>query len=141
LNWTRRDSARDEPVGENEPHVPALALTAATSAGSDVVHSVDRLSKTFAGQRALDNVDLTVRTGEIHAIVGQNGSGKSTLVKVLAGYHKPNDGADIQIAGSHLATGSLDPSRDGGLRFVHQDLGLIDTMAVSENFRLSRTDR
>src|SRR5438105_9200176 len=55
--------------------------------------SLRGLSKTFGAQRALENVDLTIRRGGIHALVGQNGSGKSTLVKILAGYHDPDAGA------------------------------------------------
>jgi ribose transport system ATP-binding protein len=51
--------------------------------------AVERLSKTFPGQRALDSASLTVAPGEVHALLGQNGSGKSTLIKILAGYHQP----------------------------------------------------
>ena len=54
---------------------------------------IEHLSKTFPGQVALNDVDLDVAAGEVHALVGQNGSGKSTLIKVLAGYHQPDPGA------------------------------------------------
>ena len=102
------------------------------------VLQVVRLSKTFPGQRALDHVDLTVRRGEIHALLGQNGSGKSTLIKVLAGYHAPDPGGTIQVDGVELQTGVPGAGHDLGLRFVHQDLGLVPTLSVIDNLALSR---
>ena len=59
---------------------------------------IRNLSKTFPGQRALNEVDLEITAGEIHALVGANGSGKSTIVKILAGYHEPDDGAVAEVA-------------------------------------------
>ena len=88
-------------------------------------------------QRALDAVDVTVEAGEIHALVGHNGSGKSTLVKMLAGYHQPEPGAHADVAGGALALGSADAARAAGLRFVHQNLGLIGPMTVADNFRIA----
>src|SRR5436190_2203682 len=96
------------------------------------------LSKTFGAQRALENVDLTIRRGGIHALVGQNGSGKSTLVKILAGYHDPDAGAQAEVAGRTLALGSAAAAKAAGLRFVHQDLGLVEPMTVADNFRMDR---
>ena len=66
------------------------------------------MSKTFGGQRALDSVSLTIEPGEIHALVGQNGSGKSTLIKVLAGYHAPDAGGSVVVAGDPLTLGPQD---------------------------------
>ena len=103
-----------------------------------VVLRITGLTKTFPGQRALDNVDLEIAPGEIHALVGQNGSGKSTVVKVLAGYHEPDDGAVAEVAGVPFELGSSTAALDAGLRFVHQDLGLVETMSVSDNFRMTR---
>jgi ribose transport system ATP-binding protein len=95
---------------------------------------INDLSKTFAGQIALDHVDLTVAVGEIHGLVGQNGSGKSTLIKVLAGYHQPDPGgAGAAVRGRPLALGSAAAAHDSGIRFVHQDLGLILDLSVVEN--------
>ena len=99
---------------------------------------IANLSKTFPGQRALDDVDLEVAPGEIHALVGQNGSGKSTIVKILAGYHEPDDGATAEVAGVPFTLGSGSAALDAGLRFVHQDLGLVEAMTVSDNFRMTR---
>ena len=101
--------------------------------------TISGLSKTFPGTKALDSVDLTVRAGEIHALIGQNGSGKSTVVKILAGYHEPDDGGVAAVNGVPFQLGSAPAALAAGLRFVHQDLGLIETMTVAENFRLGVT--
>ena len=98
--------------------------------------TVRGLSKTFTGTKALDRVDFDVRAGEVHALVGQNGSGKSTLIKVLAGFHDPDPGADIELDGRPLALHSAAASRTAGLRFVHQDLGLVGTLDTTENLAL-----
>jgi ribose transport system ATP-binding protein len=109
-----------------------------TGAGTRSVLEVRCLSKTFPGQRALDEVDLSVEGGEIHALLGQNGSGKSTLIKVLAGYHAPDPGASIHVDGERLRTGVPGAGHELGLRFVHQDLGLVPTLNVIDNLALSR---
>jgi ribose transport system ATP-binding protein len=105
------------------------------------VLEIRNLSKTFPGQRALDGVDLDVRPGEIHALLGQNGSGKSTVIKVLAGYHAPDPGATIVVDGEHLRTGVAGAGHSLGLRFVHQDLGLVAGLSVIDNLALGRQYR
>jgi ribose transport system ATP-binding protein len=102
---------------------------------------VRNVSKTFGAQRALSGVDLEIARGEIHALVGQNGCGKSTLVKILAGYHEPDPGAEAEVAGEPFTLGSSAAARTAGLRFVHQDLGLVERMSVADNFRLSGAGR
>jgi ribose transport system ATP-binding protein len=91
-------------------------------------------SKTFAGRRVLEGVDLDVGQGEIHALVGQNGSGKSTFIKILAGYHAPDPGATLAVRGRPVALPvSSDTASHLGLSFVHQDLGLFEDGTVLEN--------
>ena len=117
--------------------MPVLDLTDGPGAAPPApALSVRGLSKSFGPQRALDGLDLDIAPGEIHALLGQNGSGKSTFVKMLAGYHKPDPGGSAEVAGRSLDVGSAPGAREAGLRFVHQNLGLIETMAVSDNFRL-----
>jgi ribose transport system ATP-binding protein len=104
----------------------------------NVVLEMRGLSKTFPGQRALVGVDLDVRAGEVHALVGQNGSGKSTLIKVLAGVHVPDPGAEVTVGGEPLRLGVPGAGHQLGLRFVHQDLGLIPGLSVIDNLALGR---
>lgn len=94
---------------------------------------VRALSKTFVGGRALNEVSLRLSPGEIHALLGENGSGKSTLIKVLSGYHRPDPGAEIQIGGQDLHLGDSSSSFRLGARFVHQDLGLVETSSILDN--------
>jgi ribose transport system ATP-binding protein len=106
--------------------------------------SVRGLSKTFVGQRALTDVDLDVAPGEIRALVGENGCGKSTLIKILAGFHEPDPGAVVTVAGEPLALGRPGAGEAAGLRFVHQDLGLVagldsvDNLALGQGYRARR---
>lgn len=99
--------------------------------------SVSGLSKRFGGALALDNVALTVRRAEVHGLLGSNGSGKSTLIKVLAGFHTPEPGAELRLYG-RLAPLPIPGAqvRALGLAFVHQHLGLIPSLSVTENLRL-----
>ncbi len=98
---------------------------------------VARLSKSFGGARALRNVEFSVDRGEIHGLLGQNGCGKSTLVKVLAGFHEPDPGSQVELFGKpvFLPLRHLE-SRAMGLGFVHQNLGLVPSLSVLENLRI-----
>jgi ribose transport system ATP-binding protein len=89
--------------------------------------------KAFGGVRALSGVDLEIRSGEIHALLGENGAGKSTLIKILAGVLTADAGV-FEVDNRPLPSGfSPRDATAAGLRFVHQDFGLIDTMSVLEN--------
>jgi ribose transport system ATP-binding protein len=92
------------------------------------------LSKTFGQARVLADARLTIEPGEIHALVGQNGSGKSTLVKILTGYHAPDPGGSVAVDGQLLQLPVRWAEASAvGVSVVHQDLGLIDHLTVSEN--------
>jgi ribose transport system ATP-binding protein len=97
----------------------------------------DDVSKTFPGQRALKHVSFAIDRREIHALVGENGSGKSTLIKALAGFHLPDPGGRILVDGAELRAGSAFEARRLGLRFVHQDLGLVGELNAIENVGLA----
>lgn len=101
----------------------------------DVALAVEGVSKVFGGQHALDGVDLELRRGEVHALLGQNGSGKSTLIKLLAGYHHP-DGGQATINGSPLKLGDAADARAHGIRFIHQDLALVGDQDTVDNLGL-----
>jgi len=95
------------------------------------------LSKRFGGAFALDDVALTVRRGEVHGLLGSNGSGKSTLIKILSGFHAPEPGGEIRLFDRLVplpVPGAR--ARELGLAFVHQNLGLIPSLSVTENLRL-----
>ena len=102
----------------------------------DPVLHVEGLSKSFARTRALSGLSLAVNPGEVHVLLGQNGSGKSTLIKILSGYHPPDPGARIQIAGHELTAMSPGSAYRLGGRFVQQDLGLISNLSVLDNLAI-----
>jgi ribose transport system ATP-binding protein len=97
------------------------------------------LSKTFGGQKALDNASLEIASGEVHGLLGQNGCGKSTLIKILAGFHAPDPGSRLEIGGADVAL-PLAPGefRKHRMSFVHQHLGLIPSLTTLENLLLGR---
>ena len=100
---------------------------------TSILLNAEGLTKSFGANLALDGVELTLRAGEIHALVGHNGSGKSTLIKVLAGFHEP-DGGKLTVRGQEVEL----PITAGetaalGLRFVHQDLAIVDDMPIVDN--------
>ena len=102
------------------------------------VLDVETVSKTFPGQIALDQASLVVQPGRVHALIGQNGSGKSTLIKILAGYHRADDGAKASFFGRDL---DLVGGAGGGierLHVMHQDLGLVSSLNTVENLALGR---
>ena len=86
---------------------------------------IRRLTKSFAGMVALAGFELDIEPGEVHALVGENGSGKSTVIKILAGYHRPGPGGEIEIDGTALPFGSAPAAHAMGCRFVHQDLVVL----------------
>ncbi|MEV0200873.1 sugar ABC transporter ATP-binding protein [Nonomuraea sp. NPDC050691] len=103
--------------------------------------------KQFPGVRALDGVDLDVRAGEVHCLLGQNGAGKSTLIKVLAGAHRPDEGT-IELNGAPAAPASPVDAIRLGIATIYQELDLVDGLTVAENIflghehaRLGFTDR
>ncbi|MCW2761577.1 MAG: transporter related protein [Marmoricola sp.] len=91
--------------------------------------------KTFPGVRALDGVDLIVRPGEVHCLLGQNGAGKSTLIKVLAGAHRPDEG-DIEWLGEQVSLATPDAAISLGISTIYQELDLVAGLSVAENIFL-----
>jgi ribose transport system ATP-binding protein len=100
--------------------------------------AVRGLSKTYAGTLALDNLELELRRGEIHALLGGNGSGKSTTIKILAGVVPPDAGGVISINDEDVSAEEWTPARAhaAGLRFVHQQPAVFPDLTVAENLAL-----
>jgi ribose transport system ATP-binding protein len=109
-------------------------MTDDSATGRPAALEARNLAKRFGGQLALAGVDLTIRQGQVVALLGENGSGKSTLVKILAGYHVPEPGGELRIAGRPVPL-PVPPGgyREIGLSFVFQDLGLAPGLRVMEN--------
>ncbi|NBE54121.1 sugar ABC transporter ATP-binding protein [Streptomyces boluensis] len=97
--------------------------------------TMDGITKSFPGVRALDGVDLEVRAGEVHCLLGQNGAGKSTLIKVLAGAHQPDGGA-ITWRGEHVTLKSPIAAMRLGIATIYQELDLVEGLSVAENVYL-----
>ncbi|UUZ81472.1 ATP-binding cassette domain-containing protein [Paenibacillus sp. P26] len=91
------------------------------------------ISKTYPGVKALDRVSLTVRQGEVHALVGENGAGKSTLIKILAGVLGPDPGGRFEIAGNPVELNSAMDAIRRGISVNYQDLSLFPNLSVAEN--------
>ena len=98
------------------------------------------ISKFFPGVKALQNVDFTLRSGEIHALMGENGAGKSTLIKVLTGVYE-KDAGDIYIAGQNGAVSIRRPqdAQKWGISTVYQEITLCPNLTVAENMYIART--
>lgn len=95
------------------------------------------ITKTFPGVKALDGVNLDVKDGEIHAVVGENGAGKSTLMKVLSGvYPAGSYDGEILFEGETVRFRDIRDSEDRGIIIIHQELALIPQLSIAENIFL-----
>ncbi len=103
-----------------------------------VVLEMRGICKYFPGVRALENVDFTLREGEIHALMGENGAGKSTLIKVLTGVY-PKDGGEIKLAGQPVHIKSPQDAQNEGIATVYQEITLCPNLTVAENMYIGRT--
>ncbi len=110
-----------EPVPANRAAAPLLRVRG--------------IVKQFPGVRALDGVDLEVRAGEVHCLLGQNGAGKSTLIRILSGAHQP-DAGQIRWAGEEITLPNPTAAMRQGIATIYQELDLVDGLSVAENIFL-----
>ncbi len=96
------------------------------------------ISKTFPGVRALNNVQLTIYPGEVHALMGENGAGKSTLMKILSGAYRADPGGEIAINGQPVTIDGPLAARAAGVAIIYQELALAPNLTVAENIYLGR---
>jgi ABC-type sugar transport system ATPase subunit len=105
-----------------------------SSAVGPVVIEADSIVKRFGGAVAVNDVSVSVRAGEIYALVGENGAGKSTLMRILAGILEPTEGT-VLVDGQPIEGGTR-AALDAGIALVHQELSLVPEMTVAENIML-----
>ncbi|MEV1290506.1 sugar ABC transporter ATP-binding protein [Micromonospora sp. NPDC049679] len=98
------------------------------------------VTKQFPGVRALDEVSMTLRNGEVHALVGENGAGKSTLIKVITGVYQP-DAGELRMGGARTAFPAPLDAQRAGISTIYQEVNLIPLMSVARNLFLGREPR
>ena len=96
-----------------------------------------QINKSFPGVKALSDVNLTVRKGEVHALVGENGAGKSTLMKIISGAYKKDSGT-VWFDGQEVENTTPKQSEMMGISIIYQELNLIERITVAENVFIGR---
>ncbi len=107
---------------------------------NDVLLKFDGIGKSFPGVKALDDIHMEFRAGEIHALVGENGAGKSTLMKILSGVYQPDTGKII-YRGQPVVLRDPHHAQNEGISIIFQEFSLIGNMTVTENVFLNREPR
>ena len=104
---------------------------------SDAFLDVRRISKAYEGVQALNEVSLSIGTGEVHCLVGENGSGKSTLIKCIGGVVTPDSGQVVINGHAYEHLQAIDSIREG-IQIIYQDLSLYPNVTVAENISLNQ---
>ncbi|MGZ9165945.1 MAG: sugar ABC transporter ATP-binding protein [Anaerolineales bacterium] len=99
---------------------------------SESILELRNISKSFSGVEVLHHVSFALRSGEVHALLGENGAGKSTLVKIITGVHQP-DGGEILLDGKPVHFGGTHQTRQAGITAIYQELSLFPDLNVAEN--------
>jgi simple sugar transport system ATP-binding protein len=108
-----------------------------TDTTTDLILSAERVTKSFGGVQALKGASITMRRGEITALIGDNGAGKSTLVRCLSGIHTPDSGT-ITVDGAPVTLSTPNDASEAGIETVHQNLALVEELTVWQNFFLGQ---
>ena len=104
---------------------------------SETILEIRGITKEFSGVKALDDVSMSFRPGEVHALVGENGAGKSTLMKILSGVYQPTRGS-LSFAGKAVAFKNPKQAQDAGIGIIFQEFSLIRNFDVADNVFLNR---
>src|SRR5689334_15352751 len=104
---------------------------------AEVLVAMDGIEKTFPGVHALSQCKFELRSGEVHALVGENGAGKSTLMKVLAGVYTKDSG-QILYKGREVEIPNPRAAQDLGISMIHQELNLMPHLTVAQNIFIGR---
>ncbi len=102
-----------------------------------ILLQMKNISKSFSGISVLKGIDFELRSGEVHAILGENGAGKSTLIKILGGIHHADTGKII-IDGSERKINDVGDARANGISIIHQEIVLVPYLSVAENLFLGQ---
>ncbi|MFC0272826.1 sugar ABC transporter ATP-binding protein [Metabacillus herbersteinensis] len=105
---------------------------------SEYLLKMSNISKTFPGVKALDDVKIEVKPGEVHALIGENGAGKSTLIKILSGIYQPDSGAQFFFEGKKAEITKPIDATLKGISIIYQDLSLFPNLSVAENIYIGR---
>ena len=101
----------------------------------DLILRTENVCKSFNGIQVLKNVNLEIKKGEIHALMGENGAGKSTIIKIITGVYK-KDAGDIYVDGQHVEINSRQDASGAGISVIYQELSLVPDLTVTENIFL-----
>lgn len=104
---------------------------------AELLLQMKNIHKKFPGVYALKNVDFDLKSGEVHALLGENGAGKSTLIKVLGGIYRAEEGK-IVIQGKETLINSVADARETGISIIHQEIMLVPNMTIAENIFMGR---
>ena len=104
---------------------------------NETIVSMDSISKSFPGVKALDHVHFELRSGEVMALLGENGAGKSTLMKILSGVYTRDEGS-MAIFGKEYGDLSPKQAQEVGVAIIHQELNMCRHLSVAENMFLGR---
>ena len=103
----------------------------------ETILSMQGIHKYFAGVHALNGVNFELKSGEVHALMGENGAGKSTLIKVLCGIHQRDKGT-VEYLGKEVNFSNIGESQDAGISVIHQELNMMNHLTVAQNMFIGR---
>jgi len=108
---------------------------------SQCILELKNIGKTFSGVNVLRDVNLQLKKGEVHVLLGENGAGKSTLIKIISGYHAPDKGGEIYVEGERKEFTSPKQPKDAGIHTIYQELTLCKDMTVAENIVIDKQEQ
>ncbi len=104
---------------------------------NEVILEMKNIDKRFSGVHALKSVDFELKSGEVHALMGENGAGKSTLIKVLCGIHQRNGGT-VKLFGEEVNFRNIAEAQAAGISVIHQELNMMNHLTVAQNIYIGR---
>ena len=107
----------------------------------EYVLELENIGKTFSEVNVLRGINLRLKKGEVHAILGENGAGKSTLIKIVSGYHTPDEGGAISVLGKKVSLKNPKDAIKASIHTIYQELTLCPDMTVAENIVIDKQDQ